>query len=485
MLAYQQWNESMVNSELLPNDLTGRISRRRVLALWLASASLAVSRSANSQAPSRTLNQPSGIEKLQTLLKMELEVEGEVRLAESRNPKSDIAPIKSKSNQEYLEVIAYRDNQPEAAARRYLVAQSENWVLGKSVVQKLRSELADTRVMRHDGTWEQYCPAQPIERREVDLLRCPINSLALEKLLSVEPARADSKWAVSSEDARDLFNLDAVHSSTLTVKVVGVEKGIAKIELQGTLQASANSVATEIQIKGNAHVSMCSQCAFVSWLGVSIKENRQVSERQPGFSITARLQIIRQELKGKLNIDRDELLAAADRSDPSRWLVQLESRCQFRLLASRNWITYLDSGEDAVLRYVQNNKVIAQCDVSRLPALDSGTQLTLDGLQEEIRRSLGKRFGEFLESSERVTDTKLRLLRVEVSGEQEEVAIRWLYAHLSDDHGRRLAMVFTLAADEAEAFSGQDLQILDSLEFVESSAASSQTAAGSSPTAIK
>jgi hypothetical protein len=433
----------------------------------------------------RTMQQPKGVELLQTRLKLELEVEGEVRLEESKEKKTNTAPLKSKSTQDYLEVIAYRDSQPVAAARRYITAQGENWVSGKSVAQSLRTGLNDTRLVRHDGIWEQYCPTQPMERREVDLLRSPINSMTLEKLLSVEPARSDSKWTISPEDAKELFNLDAVHNSTLTAKVVGVDKGTAKIEIQGGLQASANSVPTEIQVKGNAHVILSSQCAMVSWIGLSIKETRDISESQPGFSVTARLQLVRQELKDKLDVSRDELLALADRTDPSSWLVQLQSRCQFTLLASRKWITYLDSGEDAVLRYVDNNKVIAQCNIARLPKLDSGAQLTLEGLQADIQQTLGKSFNSFLESSERVTGSKLRLLRAEVAGTQEEVAIHWIYAHLSDDQGSRLALVFTLAAEVAETFSGQDVQMLDSLEFIEVSTTSAETAKQPSQAVVK
>jgi hypothetical protein len=211
---------------------------------------------------------------------------------------------------------------------------------------------------------------------------------------------------------------------------------------------------------------MSSQCAIISWLGLSIKETREISETQPGFSVTARLQLVRQELKGKLPVTHDELLSVADRTDPSSWLVHVESKSQFSLLANRKWITYMDSGEDTVLRYVDKNKVIAQCNIARLPKLDAGVQLSLEGLQADVQQSLGKSFGEFLESTERVTGTQLRLLRAEAAGKQEDVAIHWIYAHLSDDSGQRLALIYTLAAEVAETFSGQDLQMLDSLEFV-------------------
>lgn len=432
---------------------------------WAVAASCFLTSTARAQSANRTLQQPVDVQLLETRLKMELEVEGEAHLPDAKDGKPRSAAIKSKSIQEYLESIAYQDRQPIAAARHYTTAKNDIWVSGKVITHTLRSDSSNIRVLSNKGTWELYSPEQPLESREVNLLKSPINTLALEKMLSLEPARVDSKWPIAADDAKELFNLDAVNQCTLVAKIAGVEKSTAKIEIQGSLQATANSVPTEIQVKGNAHVVLGSQCAIVSWVGMSIKETREISESQPGFSVTARLQLVRQEQPDKLNVSREELKALAEQTEAANWLVRIDSKTRFTALVSRNWIVYQDGTEDAVLRCIENNKVIAQCNVIPLPKLDAGTQLTLEGLQEDMRGALGKNFEEFLETSERITGGKLRLLRCEASGRQEEIPLRWIYAHLSDDTGRRLLLTFTLAAEFTESFGGSDTQILDSLEF--------------------
>jgi hypothetical protein len=454
-------------AEQISNKKVGKteISRRRLMLLGLGGLGWTLPTAAVAKAPSRSMQQPQGISLLETRAKLEMELEGELRLSSEAKP-SRTAPLKSKATQDYLETVAFADDKPVAAARHYLVAKAENWVDGQAVASQLRPELSHTIVLPHEGSWQQYCPSQPMDRREADLLRSPINSLALERLLSIEPARTDSQWTISPEDAKDLFNLEAVQECQIQVKVAGVEKGTAKVELSGKLEGTADSVPTNIQLRGSAHVALASQCALVTWLGVSMKETRQISERQPGFSVTARLQLVRQELPGKQKVTSDQLLQAAKSEDKSRWLVRLESqRGKFAVYADRRWITYLDSGEDVVLRYIDNNRVIAQCNILQLTKLDAGSQLTIEGLQADIKALLAGSFQEFVETAERTNSSGLRLLRTEVAGQQEEVAIRWIYAHLSDDSGRRLAMVFTLAAEFSESFAGQDLQMLDSLEF--------------------
>ncbi|MFO0940659.1 MAG: hypothetical protein U0930_07820 [Pirellulales bacterium] len=432
---------------------------------------------ARGQTASRTLQQPVDVDLLETLLKLELEVDGEAHLSDGKEGKSRTAAIKSKATQEYLETVAYDKRQPIAAARHYVNAKNDIWIAGKVISHKLRNEVSDIRALVNDGTWELYSPVQPLESREVNLLKSPINTVALEKILSTEPARTDSQWSISADDAKDLFNLDAVHQCTLVAKIAGVEKSTAKIEIEGSLQATANSVPTEIQVKGNAHAVLGSRCAIISWVGMSIKETREISENQPGFAVTARLQIVRQELKDRLNVTHQELATLAQQPETGNWLVRIESKTKFTSLASRNWIVFMDTPEDAVLRCVDKNQIIAQCNVIPLPKFEAGTQLSLEGLQEDMRTALGKSFEEFLESAERVTSNKLRLIRCEAAGKQEEVPIRWIYAHLSDDTGRRLLLTFTLAAEFAESFTGSDLQILDSLEFTSGSTESAAAAA--------
>jgi hypothetical protein len=440
----------------------------------------------------RVLQQPLSLKETQSRAKIQVDLEGTLLVELAAQPTSDQSskriPLKAKATQDYFESVAFQDGVPLAAARQYVTAKLENWVSGKSSVQNLREDCASTRILLHDGVWQQYCPTIPLERREVDLLHSPINTLALEKLLPVEPARLQSHWRISEEDARQLFNLEAVHRSELKARVLKVEKGVAKLEIDGNLQATVDRVPTEIRVRGSAHVELGSQGAFVSWLGVSIQEKREISKYRPGFEVTARLELIRKEQPNLQLASRNQLIDLASNDDPSRWLIRLESiPAKFQTVASRNWITYLDGGEDCVFRLVEDNQAIAQCNISQLPSLDAGTQITAEGLQLEIRQAMGDHFEEFIETTEKLTNTQLRLLRVEVAGTQEEVPIRWIYAHLSDDSGRRMALVFTLAAKYAERFAGEDLQLLESLVFTtgKNSAQQSDSQSAARPTAVR
>ncbi len=429
----------------------------------------------------RLLQQPIDLELLETRAKIELELDGSLVMEDRREKKPDTTkkvPVKAKVTQDYFEAVAFQDNTQKAAARKYRIAKIDNWVAGKQITHSLNSERTMTRIVQRAGSWDQYCPTQPMDRHEVELLRSPINTMMLERILPTKPARSNATWTLTEEDIRCLLNLEAVHKSTVTAKVAGVENGTVTIELSGILQGSADSVPTEIELRGSAHAKPSSKGVLITWLGVSIKERREISQRCPGFELTARVQIIRQEQPGQLEVPREQLLELAAKDDPTRWLTKLESiPGKFETFADRNWITYIDGSEDSILRLIENNQSIAQCNIAQLTKLDAGKQLTVEGLEADIRKALGKQFVELVESSEKLTTNGLRLVRIEVSGMEEEVPVRWIYAHVSDDSGRRLALVFTLAAQYSDQFAGNDVQMLDNLQFTGSGSQEPQQSA--------
>lgn len=451
-------------------------SRRTVLkAAFLSTLSLAAGglSAADAIAPKRMglLVQPEAIDLLATRSKIVLELSGELRMDEPDPSKAErirTAEVKGKSTLDYFEKIAFEGQLPIASARRYVTAKAENWISGSASSQSLRSDCVETRMMVNAGTWHQYCPTQPLDSREVELLGSPLNTLALEQLLPLEPAKAEQPWAVSAEAAKNIFNLDAVHTCNITASIAKVEKGVATVKFSGQLDATANSVPTKLDVQGNFQARLGSQCAIVSWLGLVIKEQREISQAEPGFSITARINLIRTESNEGPVVDAKALKASVEDDDDGRWLVRIRSEAgRYDMLADRRWTTYIDGGEEAILRMIENNTVIAQCNISQLPQLDAGTQLTLEALQAEVKKSQGDAFREMIESAERITASKLRLMRLVVAGELKEVPIHWIYNHLSDDAGRRMVLEYTMSASYAERFAASDEQMSTSLEFLE------------------
>lgn len=457
------------------------LSRRNIiLAAMGLSAEFALGQHVQAQKPAQTkpngkvLVRPQAIQLLNTRSKMVLELEGNLRVKERDNStKEDVrkAEVKALSTLDYFERVAFDPKGTSlVSCRDYVLAEAEHWVSGNKSKTTLREKCFDTRVVKLDGSWQQFATADLLDVNENELLKTPIHTTAIDLLLPTEPARANQPWSISAEDAREIFNLDRVHNSTLTAQIQKVEGAVATIELKGQIEGTANSVATQLLVKGTFQAKLASQCAMVSWLGMIVQERRSISQSEPGFDITARVRLLREEQAHDEFPNYSELLKVAEADHSQQLMLKNGSLLgRYFFIADRRWKTYVDTGEEAIFRMIENDNVVAQCNVSRLPALDAGKQLSLEALQSDIKRSLGEKFQDFVQSSEKLTPSGLRKLCVIVSGQTEEVPIQWSFNHLSDDLGQRVSLIFTMGASMVERFTGADDQICDSFEIVKPS----------------
>jgi hypothetical protein len=118
------------------------------------------------------------------------------------------------------------------------------------------------------------------------------------------------------------------------------------------------------------------------------------------------------------------------------------------------------------MRMIENDRGIAQCDLRPAGKMAAGAQLTLAAFIADVKQSLGKRFGQLMESREEVNEFSLRVLRVTAQGVVEGVPVQWVFLHFSDDAGRRLWATMTVAGTDLEAFAGSEVQLAASLRFI-------------------
>ncbi|MCA9183015.1 MAG: hypothetical protein KDA51_16245, partial [Planctomycetales bacterium] len=188
-----QLASTTLSSTLHPQPLSRRQFVHGLSLGWVATVATdaAVAQSTKPSAPAATatssqkkmlLVQPHQVSELNTRAKIVLEVSGQLRVTEGESNSGDkesdssaTIEVKVKSTLDYFYKIAFiedaeaQSSTPTAAARRYIEAEAENWVSGKSSRSKLRSDCAETRLLPHKGLWQQYCDTNPLDSREVQL----------------------------------------------------------------------------------------------------------------------------------------------------------------------------------------------------------------------------------------------------------------------------------------------------------------------------
>ncbi len=401
-------------------------------------------------------------------IKSILEVKGNVLLRDLRGKKvtdTKSAPIEAKSELELEESYQLMGNGNGISLQEFQTATLENQI--DKHVTKLTLNESCRQIVKQSSSQGLIttCLNHPLTAGERDLVEGPIATMYIDQLMPTRKVSLGESWLMDIDVAKCFCQLDLVRNGELKVTLVDSDEKSAQLELSGKISGEVSGVGTKLSISGKATIDRAQK--IVDWLALAIQEDRDVSEAAPGFSVQARLRIRREKLE---NLTSGEQLASfasqIAKLDPAAQLIQFDSKAgAYRFVADRHWTTILDNGVDATLKLIQDNKTTAYCTITNLADMEPGRQLSLEGFQSDIKKTLGNKFGSFIEADERLSQTGLRMMRVVAIGQVEDVPVHWVNILLSNDGGRHVSLAYTMNQSKAEAFGTHDLQMAGSLEF--------------------
>jgi hypothetical protein len=458
------------NSPKISTAMNSTLTRRSALQMTLLGATSALlSRTAilASDANDSGSEKPSSTKTVR--VRSVVELSGEVRLSnssttETKHPNKMV--VESRSTLDFEEQFRLTPNQGKrtASIRLFNEATAESLIGKQNASTSLRNDCRTIYSTVVDGIQQTNCLDVPLTNNERDLVQGVISTMYIDRLLPTGPVKIGQAWDLSEDVIKSLFQLDSVQESKITVRLAEADDKKAQLEIDGQVSGAARGVPTQLTVKGKAQIDRAA--VLVSWLAIVIDETREIGNAEPGFKITARIRVLRAPL--------EKLTADQTLEDIENKVTDLESLQMsefqsidggFRFLAERFWSIMSENQLETVLRLIKQNKIVAQCNITNLVDTEPGKQLTLEGYQADIRQALGQTFDQFLESSESVTESGLRMVRIVTSGEVEQVPVQWINVHLSNDQGRHISLVFSMDAGSAENFAAADSQIAGAFEF--------------------
>lgn len=403
-------------------------------------------------------------------VRVEMEVEGNVNVpvnALISKEKSTQIPLKGKSVLDWEErVLGFADDRTVQAAERYYHEAHSDGTSGKTSRRtELRKESQYLMVRRNESKWVTYSPDSYLSGQELELLELPANSLAIDGMLPATDVLQGDTYKPDKEVLAKLLSLAAVNETDVTGEVNELSGSIAKIHLKGKVQGSVAGVPTVIDLVGKMVFDREAMCC--NWLALAVREQRDIGKSEPGFDVSATIKMIRKP------IDVPARLSAIPKSLPTGDIAAERLYCElsssavgYAALMDRRWKIMADAPGASMMRMIENDRGIAQCDIRPAGKMAAGTQLTLAAFVADVKQSLGKRLGQMLESREEVNDFGLRVLRATAQGMVEGVPVQWVFTHFSDDAGRRLLATMTVGGTDLETFAGSEVQLAASLRFM-------------------
>ena len=422
-------------------------------------------------------------------VRTEMELEGNVSIPQSpvvTKGKVKQLPVNSKSVMDYEErVLAWAtDGAGQVAQRFFHTAQSTGTIGAQAFELQLRDPSRDLRVHHQDAQWVSYSQQNYLEGREIELLKFPASSLAVDALLPPEPIAVGGKYPIDHQVLAKWLSLAAVEQSTVEAELVEATEAEAKLELRGNLEGSVAGVPTSIELVAKLTFDRVLQTC--TWIAVGLKETRQIGKSEPGFEVAAKIRMIRKPLDQPVRLSQEPASDWAESVPADRLYAELTSTAVgYRMLMDRRWKIMNDAAGASMMRMIDQDSLVAQCNLHPMGKLAAGQQLSLEAFVGESQKSLGDRFREVLQSSEEVNDAGLRVMRVTIQGVVESVPVQWVFIQFSDDSGRRLLATVTVGNDFLETFAGADQQLAASLHFLSLADETLEVATPAGPSAAR
>lgn len=350
------------------------------------------------------------------------------------------------------------------AAREYETAQADIRV-GEKLT---RNELPDALKLivaqgRNEGV-ELSSLNGLMSADELMLIRSPADSLALISLLPTREVEVGDKWTVSNWAFQMLTALDAVAKGQMFCTLDSINKGVAKITIEGTLDGAAEGAFTEVKVTGsysyNIEEKYISESDFVQ------TEKRAVGPVGPGMDVTARVRVLRQPSKVPGRLGDQKIIDVASReSAANSKFVRFETPWNIGGQHSRNWHLCQVDEKVAQFRLLHEGNFIAQCDMAAIAIAKPGEHLAEQVYLTDVRQALGDRLRTMTKGEVIPASNRRYVFKVMAEGSVADKPVSWVFYLIADPSGRQASMMFTADTPLAEKLAMFDRELVDSLKF--------------------
>ena len=313
----------------------------------------------------------------------------------------------------------------------------------------------------------------PLTRSELDLVQSTADSLSLPALLPAGAVKEGDRWKVSDEAALALSDYEVLATNLLEAKLEEVSDRAARITLGGEIRGATRGGEGVISCKGTILFDRAT--ARIERLTLERVERREPGPVEHGLDVKSKLTNERTVIEAPAELSDAVVKELPADGDHQRELLTLAPpNGKYTLLHDREWYLVYDDDRQVVLKRLDHGEVMAQCNLAFGPNAGKGKHQDLEQFRDDIRKALGKRFGQIVAAGE-VEGAPgggggFRY-KVSVLGREGEREILWHYYLIASPEGEQVLVTFTLAKDQEKRFADQDARMMGSLEWHAASAA--------------
>lgn len=294
-----------------------------------------------------------------------------------------------------------------------------------------------------------------LQRSEYELLRNPCDPIALMGLVNQESVKVGDQWEVDQGTLGRFLNIDHVITTDVQFKLKSIDESVALIHVAGHVKGEIDDVLTELDVAGSLQFDR--ELGRVRAVRININQATEPGQVAPGFEGQIKLDMRLQPIASSQHLTHEKLADVMTESKIKQAFLLQPEGALFSVIHSPQWRIIAAEKEAAVLRYIQNGNMLAQCNIVRLPNRPADRPLKLAEFEGEVRKMIkDQETLSFQSSQETETSTGHATLRVAVEGYESDVRIQWLYYHISNEEGVCVTCVFTMEKKLSDQFGKAD-----------------------------
>ncbi len=404
---------------------------------------------------------------LQQKIDARFEHEGQVTVDNAgQAEKSERLKMKTVADLVFHQRLTGTANDPQSI--RYYNSSYGNFNIEKG---KTKASLAEqnrlivARLKSKPGQRIQMASVQDLlNQSELNLIKNPADPLTYAGLLRKKSVSPGEKWPADKNALANFLAVDRILFSDAKMMLKTATRSQARIYLLGQVDATVNDVGTNMKV--SAVFDIDRKSSQVTQVRLNIDENREAGQVAPGFEGKSRVSV-RIAADGRCEHLSTANLKKLTRSRRIKQRLQwLSEAGKFALQYDPRWKMIASEKEAAVLRYIDDGDLMAQCNVVQLPSRPASKPLTLPEYRKEIEAIIRADKTAKLVSAKKIKTTNGHsALRVSVKGIEDGVPVKWIYYHVGADDGRRLTFIFTLEQEIADIFQPSDQRMVNGLNF--------------------
>ena len=326
----------------------------------------------------------------------------------------------------------------------------------------------------------RFAPNGLLTRDTLDLLDIPGDPLAIVALLPEREVEVGDEWKPADWAVQMLTAIEAVEESAMTCTLDSAANGKARVKFTGRIAGVRLGAPTNIELSGTFDYDLTDK--LITAVTLNHAERAAMGTVTPGVESKVLVTVNRSLSKADGGLT-DAVMEALPLEPPADRLPLVLDAAPWglQLVHNRGWHVFHASYENdpkvCILRLLDHGTLICQCNFSPVPSAKAGSHTPLEEYEASIRQALGEQFSEFADRSNVPTSDGRKIFRVTAVGnyvlpdgnESKKVPMSWTYYLVTHPSGRQVSFVFAVEPGLRERLAEQDVQLVESLTFVEPS----------------